>query len=589
MKFKTAIVVVVLASFLSLFVLGGRDFNKSNDRIYINGQIITMEENTPTADAMFVRDGKIAGLGTNREMLEFKAGKTEVVDLKNSVILPGFIDSHSHVALSAFFNNLVDLSGFTHRSNEEVWNHFSEYVQSKEPGEVIVGKGIDSILVEDLELPTIQFLDAVSPENPVILISQSMHTYWANSSAFKAVGISRDTGPPSESSYYGKDSQGNLTGIIVEQEAFLPFLEYLKEHLLTPEVMIASTTQTMKNYARNGNTSVVSAGLTISDKKPLRLYEHLASENSSLINKLLSIAGVLPEREPFPRHFIYVRFDRLFLLPEKKQEDDFFNIIGVKHWYDGSPYTGSMYLKEPYKNSELSQEDLQLSEDHRGKALVSKENLDQFIREYHGKGWQIAIHAQGDIANEEVLQVFEDTGLDFSHSRHRLEHCVLLSATSMDKLERLNIFPNFHINHLLYYGDALKNDLLGEVRAEQILAMGSAKRAGLKFAMHADQPMFESKPFRLIQTAVERKTRSGSIIADDQKITVMDALKSMTINAAYSIDMENRIGSLKNGKYADFIILDKNPLEIPTSDLEKIKVLKTFINGNQVQFQGSNT
>jgi len=584
MKYKTQISLLAMVLIMALFILDNNDFESTKARIYINGQIITMEDNIPTAEAMYVKDGIIVGLGTNQAMRALSTDKVEVIDLKNKTVLPGFIDSHSHVALSAFFNAMVDLSGFTHGSNKAVWEHLTNAVKSKKPGEIIIGKGIDSILVGGLVLPSIQFLDSIAPENPVILISQSLHTYWANSLAFEAVGISRKTKDPSGSSYYGKDNDGNLTGIIIEQQAFLPFLDYLKENVLTPEKMVTSTVDSMKQYAKNGNTTVVSTGITINDKKPLRFYEHLASSETGMVNKLLTMAGIFPEREPFPRHFVYIRFDRLFLLPDERTENDFFNIIGVKHWYDGSPYTGSMYLAEPYKNSDLSQIDLQLSHDHRGTALVTKEKLKQFIKQYHGKGWQIAIHAQGDQANEEVLQIFEDTGLDFSESRHRLEHCVLLSASSMDTLKRLNIFPNFHINHLLYYGDALKDDLLGEERAEQILAIGSAQRAGLKFAMHADQPMFESKPLRLIQTAVERKTSSGEVISEEQRITVMDALKAMTINGAYSINMEDRIGSVKEGKYADFIIMDKNPLKVPTADIEKIKILETYINGNPVQF-----
>jgi len=583
-KLKAILSIIMLAILFLLYNVATTDFIPSNDRIYTNGQILTMEEENPLEHAMLVRQGKIVALGSTEQILQLHTQDTEVIDLQSKVILPGFIDSHTHVALSSFFTNMVDLSGFTHQSNEQVWAHLSDHIKSTKPGDLIIGRGIDSILVKDLQLPTIQFLDALSPDNPVILVSQSMHTYWANSSAFKAVGITRDTEDPSTSSYYGRDDEGNLTGIMFEQEAFLPFLSYLKKEVLTSEVMVDSTVQTMKDYASNGNTTVVSAGLMINDKKPLRLYEHLASEHSSPLNNLLAVAGILPEREPNPRHFIYIRFDRLFLLPDDKKEDDFFNILGVKHWYDGSPYTGSMYLSEPYKNSELSQKDLQLSEGHRGKALVSFADLQQFITKHHNKGWQIAIHAQGDQANNEVLDIFQQTGLDFSGSRHRLEHCVLLEKSSMEKLKQMNLFPNFHINHLLYYGDALKEDLLGNERGEQILAIASAKKAGLKYALHADQPMFESKPFRLIQTAVERKTSRDNSIAENEKITVIDALKAMTINAAYSINMEDKIGSLKVGKYADFIIVDKNPLDIPVSEIENIKILQTVINGNEVDY-----
>ncbi len=584
MKYKVILSLVIVSTLLSIYILQTQDYKRTNDRLYINGQIIGLEHGSSISQAMYVSNGKISAIGTNDEILRYQSADNEIYDLKNQVVLPGFIDSHSHVALSSFFNDMVDLSGFKHRSNKEVWEHLAKYIKTKKPGEWIVGKGINSVLVNDLELPTLNFLDEISPNNPVILISQSIHTYWANSKAFKIIGIDKHTAQPSISSFYGKDKEGNLSGIIKEQAAFMPFVDHLKKEVLTPKVMINATTKTLKNYAGNGNTTVVSAGITINDKKPLRLYEHLAAEQTSILNKLLTMVGLLPERTPFPRHFIYIRHDKLFLLPEEKQENDFYNILGVKHWYDGSPYTGSMYLKEPYKKSDLSQKDLNISEQHRGEALVSKEELSQFIKQYHNEGWQIAIHAQGDSANEEVLDVFERSGLDFSQSRHRLEHSVLLTSENMVKLKELNMLPNFHINHLLYYGEALKNDLLGKERTEQILAIKSAKEAGLKFAMHADQPMFESKPFRLIQTAVERKTSVGNIIGAEQRITLLDAIKAMTIDAAYLINMDNKIGSLSEGKYADFIIVDQNPFKTRIEQLENIKVLKTFVNGNQVQF-----
>ncbi|MFT5451745.1 MAG: putative amidohydrolase YtcJ [Enterobacterales bacterium] len=584
MKFKLFLFLAVIITVTLIFLIEDQEYTKTNNRLYINGQIITLEDGTNKSEAMLVIDGKIKAVGTNKEILKFKSDDIEVFDLKNKTVLPGFIDSHSHVALASFFKEMVDLSGFRHNSNDEVWSYLSEYVKSQEPGKLIIGKGIDSSLVKDLKLPTLKFLDKIAPNNPVILVSQSMHTYWANTAAFEAMGITKDTAQPSESSFYGKDEEGNLSGIIIEQEAMLPFLAYIKEQVFTPKVLVEATLKTFKDYAQNGNTTVVSTGLAIDDKKPLRLYEHLASERTSLVNNILTISGLLPKREPFPRHFVYIRHDKLFLLPEKKQENDFYNILGVKHWYDGSPYTGSMYLKEPYKSSDFSQKDLQLSLEHRGEALVTKDALADFIKRFHTAGWQIAIHAQGDQANEEVLDVYAESGLDFSHSRHRLEHCLLLTVESIAKLKQFNILPNFHMNHLLYYGDVLKNDLIGEQRTEQILALGSAKKANVKFSMHADQPMFESKPFRLIQTAIERKTSAGNVISPEQRITLFDAIKAMTLDAAYFINMENKIGSLKEGKYADFIIIDQNPFDIATSELDNIKILKVFVNGNLVQF-----
>jgi len=586
MKLKSILLLVILTLLFFSFQYIIRDFEKAETTIYINASILTLEDEEPTAEAMLVKNGKINAIGTNEEIELLKNDQIKIVDLKGGFILPGFIDSHSHVALSSFLYNMVDLSGFKHNTAEEVWNYLRATVKTKKPGEWIVCKGIDPILVEDLESPNITFLDEIAPENPIILVSQSLHTYWANSLTFEKVGINNETKDPSKTSYYDKDENGSLTGLIAEQEAFIPILEQLKKEIITSKSLMNATTQVLKDYAKNGNTSIVSAGITINDAKPLRLYEHLSTAKSSFLNQFLASFGVLPKRIQYPRHFMYIRHDKDFLLPKKRATDnDFYAILGVKHWYDGSPYTGSMYINEPYMVSDLTKNGLHIPEEYRGSPLIKKDELVSFIKKHHQNGWQIAIHTQGDIANADVLKAFQkvDDQMDITNSRHRIEHCLLLSDTSIDKLKDLNISPSFHINHLYYYGRALKNHIIGEERANKILPIASAQNKNIKYSMHADQPMFESKPFRLIQTAIERTTKEGDTLGYNQRINILNGIKSMTINAAWQIHMEDKIGSLKKGKYADFIILDKNPLKTPSNQLENIKILQTFINGNEVE------
>jgi len=150
-------------------------------------------------------------------------------------------------------------------------------------------------------------------------------------------------------------------------------------------------------------------------------------------------------------------------------------------------------------------------------------------------------------------------------------------------MKALHITPSFHINHLYYYGRAIKENIIGEERANKILPLLSAQNKGLKYSLHADQPMFESNPLRLIQTAVERQTKEGDTLGLHQKISTLNAIKAMTINAAWQIHMEDKIGSLKEGKYADFVILDNNPLKIPIHQIQDIKILKTVVSGNVVE------
>lgn len=583
--------IVLPLSIIALVILIGgfylkTDYEKAVPTIFYNGHILTLDEKHPTAGAMFVKDGKIVAIGELEELSIYDKEAKKRVDLKGKTVMPGFIDVHTHFALSMFLEGMHDLSGFKHTDNESVWNHFEEVVTNSSSSEWIVCKGIDPVLVKDLEIPSITYLDSVAPLNPVVIFGQSLHSYWANSKAFELVGITKQTPNPSHHSFYEKDDEGNFTGLIVEQEAFKPFVEILKKEVLTPEFLSEMSIKVMQDYTKNGNTTIVSTGLTINDSKPLILTKHLSDEHSSLLGGLLAKIGKLPTRKPMPRHFIYMRYDMAHLMPNAKEDNDFYGIIGVKHWYDGSPYIGSMYIKEPYLDNRFTSEKLAIDKGTKGKALVGQSVLKEFINKYHSKGWQIAIHTQGDTAIEEVIQVYEDLAseLDFDNSRHRLEHCMLLPKNKLDAMHSLNLTPSFHINHLYYYGDALNTKILGEERAEKLFPINSAIKKNIISTLHADQPMFESQPFRLIQTAVERKTKDGQLLGDSEKISVIDAIKALTINAAWQINMEDKLGSLEKGKYADFIVVDKNPFAVPVSELHNIKCIQTYINGNLVEF-----
>lgn len=583
----------ILVFLISLLLLGlvallvQPDFEKTSPTLYHNANILTVDDIMPTADAMLVIDGVIEQIGPEGEIETSGIDKLIKKDMGGATIMPGFIDVHTHFALSMFLSAMHDLSGFKHATNREVWGHLAQIAAAADPGEWIVCKGLDPILVPDLVVPSRQFLDSIAPDQAVVIFSQSLHSYWANSLAFEKVGITTSTPDPSELSYYEKDEAGHFTGLIVEQEAFRPFAEKLTQEVLTPKVLGRAARDVMDKYAQNGNTTIVSTGLTINDSKPLILLKHLSAEFPSFVGKLLANLGQLPSRKPTPRHFLYMRHDRSALLPEQKGErDDFYDILGIKHWYDGSPYIGSMYMDSSYLNTNLSTDVLHIPAGSKGSALLDKAALQSFIQQYHEAGWQIAIHTQGDAAIKEVISAYEELSqtLDFSQSRHRLEHCLLLPPNELLRVKALNLFPSYHINHIYYYGDALASGLLGEERTQQILPLKSSLQSGVISTLHADQPMFESRPFRLIQTAVERKTKNGKTIGLEEGIDVLEAIKCLTIYAAQQIHKEDKLGTLTKGKYADFIVLDRNPLTIPVKDIDQVQCRQTFIHGNKVSF-----
>ena len=585
---KVKIVYISFFVFFLVFLFlenNNNDFSEGADILFHNGPIITMEKDQPNAEAVYIENGIIKLVG-DYDLLRKNIKKTTiVVDLKGQSLLPGFIDSHTHPALSAFLHNMVDLSGFIHKTEEDLWNHFADKVSDYNPGDWILCKGFDQILVPDLIPPHISFLDSIAPNNPVLIISQSLHSYWANSHAFHAAGINRTTPDPEKSSYYERETNGNFTGYIAEQAAFEPFKKEILSSLGIKRLK-ENSLMVLKDYAKNGYTSITSMGITTSDKKVIQLYKHISSKTSTITNRILSLLDILPKRENTVRNFIFLRYDAAHLFPTSSANgDDFFKIMGVKLWYDGSPYTGSMYLEAPYLDNHFTNNVLHIPSGHTGIPLLTKNQLSSYIMKYQSEGWQVAIHAQGDIAIRDIMNVFDNIGLPSENDfRHRIEHCILIDNESIEKMSKMNIHPSFHINHLYYYGDALEKQIIGASRADQMLPLKSAAENDLRFTLHADQPMFPSKPFSLLHTAVNRKTKDGKTLGKQNLITVYQGLEALTINAAWQIKMDEKIGSIKEGKYADLIILDRNPLETDKEDLRSIRVLDTYVHGNKINW-----
>jgi len=244
-----------------------------------------------------------------------------------------------------------------------------------------------------------------------------------------------------------------------------------------------------------------------------------------------------------------------------------------------------MYLNQPYIKSKFTEEDIHLETNHTGHSILKPQELKEYIEKYQSQGWHIAIHAQGDHANEEVMQVLEQLNnkAPIAKYRHRIEHCMLLPKEWATKMKKMQITPSFHINHLLYYGDFLETEILGKERTQLIFPIQSFATTGIPFSLHADMPQFIPNPLQLASSAVNRTTIHGNVINAAQKISVWQALKSITIDAAWQAHMETKLGTIEKGKYADVVILDQNPLKINPKDIVNIKVVSTYVAGNKLK------
>ncbi len=528
------------------------------DTLIVDTKILTVDQNNSSAEAMAIKNGSIVAIGNNHEIKSLAGSTTKIFSFKQQVLVPGFIGAHEHPALSAVFLDSVDLSGFTFDSSEAMWKHLEQQVIAAENGDWVYGMGLDPVLMPDLILPNRQFLDEIAPNNPLVIISQTMHSFWANSKAFERAGIDHNTPDPGNGSYYGRDQLGELNGFVAESDAASPLLAELK----SPLAVVKRYQQTLQSLVEAGFTSVVSAGYNI----PPMAARYAASDWF----------------EPRIRQFIYLTEDELEYLPDSPtQENQYYQVLGIKLWHDGSPYTGSMALEQPYLNNQIT-EAMGIYKGHKGSFRLSQESFNEAIIKYNQSGWQLAIHSQGDLSNESAANTFETLlGSTSNGRRHRFEHCLLVKPTTLLKFKQLGISPSFHINHILYYGDALSNKIIGEQRAQSVLPVRTAFELELYPTLHADSPMFPADPISLMKTAVTRQTSSGKILGKKQALTPQQALRTMTINGAWQLNMEDRIGSLEVGKLADFIVLSEDLYLLAPSDWDKTRVQQVWLAGKR--------
>jgi predicted amidohydrolase YtcJ len=529
--------------------------DESADLIIRGGAIVTVDSLDRVAEAVAIRDGKIVAVGTEAQVMRFKGQRSQVRDLLGAALLPGFIAVHEHPTINAIFGGMADVSGQTRPTNAEVWKTLRAEVAKTPKGDWVYAGGLDPILTQDLVVPTRASLDSIAPDNPVLIISKTMHSFWANSKAFAAAGITKDTPNPGPGAIYEHDAKGELTGFIAESRAAAPLVAALK----SPWRVERRYEAVLDELVSNGFTSVASLGYSI----------------PPWLAKFASYRGFRPRI----RQFIYLGADDLKYLPSHPDTSDpYFRIQGVKLWHDGSPYTGSMWLEAPYLESSLAKR-LGIATGSAGAAIIPPDSLRALLRRYEGQGWQVAIHSQGDASTSAVIAAWSDVPRVKTNGPRRIEHAILLPDSMIAVMARAGVSPSFHINHVRYYGDALTDAIVGPERTQRLLPVRSAFAAGLRPTLHADSPMFPVDAFSLMQTAVLRRSNGGMVINPSQSISVQQALRAVTINAAYQLGMEAEIGSIEVGKWADLQVVSANPYRVAPERLTELAVGDVYVAG----------
>ncbi|HZN35774.1 MAG TPA: amidohydrolase, partial [Pirellulaceae bacterium] len=488
------------------------------DLVLLNGTIVTMVREGDVAEAVAVRGGKIAAVGPAKEIRPHIGPKTKVVDLTGKTLLPGFFAAHDHfpsVGRVALYD--VDLNSppiGTIRTMEELVAALREKAARTPAGQWVVGRGYDDTLLAEQRHPTRQDLDRASADHPIWIVHTSGHLGVANSRALALAKIDKDTPQPAGGAIR-KDAAGEPTGVIEERTGLVNRLV----PGLSQEQRLAAVKLCDGQYLAKGVTTTVIAGgaanvipdlLAAHDRGWLHLRAlAMLSPPTGEPPTLAELAG----RSPIPQRVRY---------------------SGVKILQDGSlqGYTG--YLTAPYftqpEGRSVTDGGLRWS----GYALRPREKLVELVGQFHRAGYQIAIHANGDAAIDDVLTAFRVAQAEHprADARHRIEHCQTPREDQLDQMKELGITPSFFVGHVYYWGDRHQRLFLGQQRAERISPLASAAKRGIRFTIHNDTPVTPVDPLLLVWCAVTRTTKAGQTLGPEQRITAYAALRAVTIDAA---------------------------------------------------------
>lgn len=517
-------------------------------KLYFGGTILTMDQEL-YAEAVLTENDKILAIG-NKEVLAETASGAECIDLDGTTLMPGFIDAHSHYSQVAA--GLLQVSLNELDSTTTIRDRISEFVKKNgiSPGDWIIASDFDQNNMPGGKYLLLSQLDELAPQNPLILRHKSGHSGLFNSQALKKLGVTESSVAPEGGKIEKKE--GHLTGLM-EENAFFHYLE--KVPTPEPEKMLSMYEQAQEQYASNGITTI-QEGMFVKQMAPL--YEMILKKEILKLDLVAysEVKSIELLETVFPTHI--------------NKYNGHFKIGGLKIFLDGSPQGKTAWMSNPY-SGETS---------YCGYGTMSDEDVCNAILSAAKLKLQLIAHCNGDAACEQLIRCMECCKMklpSIQNMRTVIIHAQFLQKNQIKRAAELGIIASFFVAHVWYWGDThIKN--LGFERASRMSPAASALSNGLLFTFHQDAPVIQPNMLETIWSAVCRRTKSG-VDLKEEKISVLEALKAVTVNGAFQYFEEDKKGTISPGKKADFVILDRNPLEVPLEELRKIVVLQTIKDG----------
>ena len=500
---------------------------------------------------IFADDGKVIATG-NADLLQ-KYENARRINGAGRTLLPGLIDAHAHVSSLGLLKSNLNLAGIP--SVAAAVAEISRYAKAKPHARWILGRGWNQVIWPIQKFPTASHIDAVVSDRPVWLRRIDGHAGWANSTALRLAGIDDDTTDPIGGKIV-RDDNGHATGVLVDKAMGL-----MTAQLPEPDKdeIRAAIHSAVDALLAEGMTGVHDAGI---DLMTAEVYLSMADDKEldMRIYAMLSGAGSVLDAVG---------------KPIRAYGGDRLEIAAVKLYADGALGSRGAAMLEPYSDDA----------ENRGLPFWTQEELDSFVAKANNLGFQVGIHAIGDLGNRMALDAFEKAQDGRPSSiRNRIEHAQIIALDDIPRFSALGVIASIQATH----ATSDKNMAEDRVGTERILGGYAWRRlldSGAVLANGSDFPVELSNPFHGLYASVTRQGRDGEPEGGwypDQALTRAEALHSFTLAAAFAAHQEDRMGSLEAGKWADFIIIDRDYFAIPASEIDDIKVLQTWVGGKQV-------
>ncbi len=530
--------------------------------VFVNATVITVDNDTPSAEALAIRDGKILAVGSRAEVQAIAGRNSKVRDMKGKTMLPGFIDAHGHIT----YTNRLQLSAnlapppvgpvsSIAELIETMKSHHKEYPDAQ----WIVGFGYDDSLMTERRHPTKQELDQVSTELPVAVTHVSGHLMSCNSKCLELAGVTAETQDP-DGGLFRRLPGGEPNGV-AEETAMRLFNDVIPSPDLAQQKALLEKTQA--EYAGYGVTTVQDGA---SYGETLEVLEQAAAEDLLYLD-VVSFPYMVYGVAGLKQH------------PPSAEYSNHYRVGGIKLTLDGSPQGKTAWLSKPYFHPPHGQ-----GKDYAGYATLQEEQVQALVDYAFSNNVPMLAHANGDAAADQMIRTVRAANQRFGKADRRpvMIHAQTVREDQIDAMVAEGIVPSYFVAHTFFWGDWHRDSVLGEQRASRISPLRSSTDKGLTYTIHNDTPVVPADMMRLLWTAANRVTRTGKVLGAEQRATVMEGIRAMTLDAAYQFFEENSKGSLTVGKRADIVVLEENPLEVPSMAIKDIKVLETIKDGKTV-------